>query len=56
MAWGNGPTTSSPHTAKGHEGGIIYIVCAGVWIYLAWNRHAFQIFTSSTAFWRAVGQ
>jgi hypothetical protein len=28
---------SSPHTAKGHEGGIICSICAGVWICLAWN-------------------
>jgi hypothetical protein len=37
MAWQNGPTMSSPHTTKGHEGGIICSVCAGVWICLAWN-------------------
>jgi hypothetical protein len=36
-ARGNGPTMSSPHTAKGHEGGIICNVCAGMWICLAWN-------------------
>jgi hypothetical protein len=35
MAMGKGPRMSSPHTASGHEGGIIYSVCAGVWIYLA---------------------
>jgi hypothetical protein len=37
MAWGNGPTKSSPHTAKGHEGRIICSVCVGMWICLAWN-------------------
>jgi hypothetical protein len=36
-ARGNGPTMSSPQTAKGHEGGIICSVCAGMWICLAWN-------------------
>jgi hypothetical protein len=36
-AWGNGPTMSSPQTAKDHEGGIICNVCAGMWIGLAWN-------------------
>jgi hypothetical protein len=46
---GNGPTMSSPHTEKGHEGRIICSVCAGVWICLAWNWHALQVFTSSTA-------
>jgi hypothetical protein len=33
----NGPTMFSPHTVKGHEGGIIYSICADVWICLAWN-------------------
>jgi hypothetical protein len=28
---------SSPHTVKGHEGGIIYSICAGMWICLVWN-------------------
>jgi hypothetical protein len=28
---------SSPHMANDHEGGIICSICAGVWIYLAWN-------------------
>jgi hypothetical protein len=37
MALGNGPRMSSPHTTNGHEGGIIYSICAGVWIHLAWN-------------------
>jgi hypothetical protein len=36
-ARGNSPTMSSPHTAKGHEGGIICSIYAGMWICLAWN-------------------
>jgi hypothetical protein len=28
---------SSPHTTKGHEGGIICNVCVSMWICLAWN-------------------
>jgi hypothetical protein len=48
-ALGNGPRMSSPHTANGHEGGIIYSVCVGVWICLAWNWHASYVFTSSMA-------
>jgi hypothetical protein len=27
----------SPNTMKGHKGGIIYSICAVMWIYLAWN-------------------
>jgi hypothetical protein len=27
---GKDPRMSSPHTANGHEGGIIYSVCVGV--------------------------
>jgi hypothetical protein len=34
-ALGNRPKMSSPHTANGHEGGIIFSVCAVVWICLA---------------------
>jgi hypothetical protein len=34
---GNDPTMFNPHTAKGHESGIICSVCVGMWIYLAWN-------------------
>jgi hypothetical protein len=34
---GNGPTMSSPHTSKGHEGGIICSICVDKWICLAWN-------------------
>jgi hypothetical protein len=34
-ALGNEPRMSNPHIANGHEDGIIYSVCAGVWIYLA---------------------
>jgi hypothetical protein len=56
MVRGNGPTMSSPHTAKFHEGGIICSVYAGVWIFLAWNYHALQVFTSSMTSWRAIGQ
>jgi hypothetical protein len=41
-ARGNDPTMSGPHTAKGHEGGIICYVCASMWICLV--------------SWRAVGQ
>jgi hypothetical protein len=37
MVRGNGPTMSSPHTAKGHEGGIICSICANMWICLTWN-------------------
>jgi hypothetical protein len=33
----NGPTMSSPHTAKGHEGRIICSVYVSVWICLTWN-------------------
>jgi hypothetical protein len=40
---------SSPYIAKGHEGGIIYSVCAGVWICLVWNWLPLQVFTSLTA-------
>jgi hypothetical protein len=36
-ARGNGLTMSSPHTVKGHEGGIICSVCASMLICLAWN-------------------
>jgi hypothetical protein len=36
-ARGNGPTMSSPHTSKGHEGGIICSVCDSMWICLTWN-------------------
>jgi hypothetical protein len=40
---------SNPHTTKGHEGGIICSVYVGMWICLAWNWHALQVFTSTTA-------
>jgi hypothetical protein len=36
-ARGNGPTMSSPHTTKGHEGEIICSICASMWICLAGN-------------------
>jgi hypothetical protein len=44
MALGNGPRMSSPHTANGHEGGIICSICAGVWIHLAWNYHVSSLY------------
>jgi hypothetical protein len=34
---GKWPHDVQPHTTKGHEGGIICSVCAGMWICLAWN-------------------
>jgi hypothetical protein len=55
-ALGNRPRMSSPHTANGHEGGIICSVYTGVWIRMMWNWHASHLFTSSMASWRVVGQ
>jgi hypothetical protein len=52
----NGPRMYSPHTTNYHEGGIIWSMCVGVWIRLAWNWYASHLFTSSMTSWRVVGQ
>jgi hypothetical protein len=52
----NGPTTSRPHIAKGHDGGMVRRTCAGRCYCLAKSWHRLHLFMRSLASVMAVGK